>query len=107
MGYSGGKGVAIIFVLLLMIGTAGIFVIGTALNELNPDPYNVNHEYSYTGTLYGEDCTGKGSTTFADENANYHTYMVKIKLTNASGKTDEIKSGVIFNLDETMIPELF
>jgi len=105
-GLYGGKGAAVVLVLLLMAGSVGIFLIGQVLNSVNPDPYNFSEDYTFTGTLDDRICTGTGSTRFCPENDNYHLYQFDITVSSVS-RTENMSIALIFDKDDTMVSNIY
>jgi hypothetical protein len=101
MNNFGGKGAAIVLVILIMGGSLALFFMMQVMNQINPDVHEESHDYSVVGVLYEEDCTGTGKTEYAPESAKAYVYSFELKISSKS-HSETIKMPLIFNTDDKM-----
>ena len=106
MDLSGNKAMAIVLVILLMGGSVALFFMMEMMHQLNPDIHEESHDYTVTGTLYEEDCTGTGESKYAPENSRTYVYSVKLEVKSAN-HSEDINFGLIFDKDEKMEPSIY
>lgn len=70
--------VTIAFVVLLIVGSVSAFFVYDTWTKLNPDEREESHEYALSGTLDGEECTGRGEMNFLAHRAGCRVYTVEI-----------------------------
>jgi len=95
----GKNGLAIAFVVLLVISSVMVFLVVQAWTANNPDPYQQTREYTFEGTLDDSECLGTGTCTFSPESYVYHLYSVEITVESADAK-EEIQFPVLFGEDD-------
>ena len=98
------KWVAAIFVILLMVGSLIMFAINVAIIDNTDNPHRVTHEYTFDGTLYGEPCTGEGTTVYTPEGPYDHLYTLNAGISSSERK-ESVKIGLLFELDD--VPSSF
>ncbi len=103
---SSQKVAMVILVLVLMAGSVAMFFMMNILHEMNPDPHEESHDYTIGGTLYGEDCTGTGKSTYAPENSNTYVYSVKFSF-KSENHSQDIRFALLFDKEEKLNPSLY
>ncbi len=94
------------FTMLLIIGSVTVFIVNETWRNSNPDTYDVSYDYSFEGTMYGEDCTGEGKTSLVPESGSYHLYEMRGHV-HSNTLTDEIKLGVMFDSDDSPSSDVY
>ncbi len=98
--------ITIVLVVMLIIGSVALFLMLQVFNTLNPDEHELPHDYSFSGTLYGEECTGSGHSEYMDESSNEYDYLVKFSLSSAdkSYKSDFM---MFFDREDRMLEKYY
>ena len=100
------KGAVIVLVVLLMASSIALFFMFQMYSTLNPDYHEHDDDFEFTGTFYGEDCTGDGKSKYTNESAREHVYYLEYSL-KYGGKVYSDSTGLIFGEDDQLIPDLF
>ena len=97
-----GKGVMIVLVLFLMLGSVGMFLVFSMMSNLFPDDHKVDREYTFEGMLESHECTGFGMSMYKAESEVEHVYFVEYTLESSYG-TFKGDFGVVFDRNDRPI----
>ncbi len=99
---NGNVMVAIVLIILMMAGSAGMFILFQTLHNNNPDPHEQSHDYTFEGTIDGIAYTGAGTTNYVQETLAEYDYILKYSIGPVSDQFF-----LAFTLDDKMVPKLF
>lgn len=91
----------IAIVVLLVLGSVVLFAMSTFMSDMNKDKHIHSHEYVFSGTLNGEECTGFGNSVYVEETTREYIYEITYEL---SSNNNKFKSdfGLVFDHDENL-----
>ena len=102
----GTKGAALIFVVLIMAGSLGMFALMQIIEFNNPDPNVHTDKYQFSGSLYGEPCSGMGTSDYKEESSREYVYYLEYTVESASHR-ENLSTGMIFDLHGDMVSDLY
>jgi len=99
------KGVVIILVLFMMLGSVGVFILMQAMSNIFPDDHKVDRNYIFEGTVDGVECTGYGMSVYKAESEVEHVYFISYSLASSSVKYDD-SFGIVFDRNDKPVEKI-
>lgn len=103
---NGNTAIAIVFVILLMAGSVGMFFMMQVLANNNPDPHDTVYNYTFEGTIDGENYTGTGIRERFVESSTEYDYTLTYTV-SSSAKTITDKCYIFYGKDDKPISDLY
>jgi len=102
----GSKGTAILLCTLILMGSVTMFILYESWTAMNPDPRNESHDYSFSGTLGDEYCSGTGRTDYTPEAGQYRLYTLNISV-HSQITSKDIRTGLMFDEDNDLDSDIY
>lgn len=99
------KATIVIFVILMIGGTLGIYGMSILMHE--DTPYEQSRAYTVSGTIDGVQYEGGGTAVYTPENSNYHTYAYSFELSDSEGNNRDTSFGMVFLSDGSPDPSIY
>ena len=102
----GGKAMPLALVLVMLVGSFALFAIYEVVMISNPDPHFHSHEYSISGTFYGEECEGIMTSEYKPESTSEYIYEYKWTARSENHSYDD-DFGVFFGRNEMPLESIY
>ena len=102
----GTKGTAILFCMLLLMGSITMFILYEGWMAMNPDPRDESHGYTFNGTLDDEECSGTGRIDYTPEAGKYRLYALNISVHSQTSSKD-IRVGLMFDSNNDLDSDIY
>ena len=103
---NGNTAIAIVLVILLMAGSVGAFFMMQMLMNNNPDPHDTVYNYTFEGTIDGEDYTGTGIRERFVESSTEYDYTLTYTV-SSSAKTITDECYIFYGKDDKPVSKVF
>lgn len=100
--YTGNRVIIVALVALLVVATFTAYGLTTFWQATHPDPHQQTREYSITGVIGDEPCSGSCQIEYVPESHTVYLYSITGHVSSQSGKEVTLKSGVVFQKDDSM-----